>query len=1151
MNDLEKRTELTPRRRALLQKLLEAQGVAPADASPLITRRRDDGPPPLSFAQERLWFLDQLEPARAFYNVPQAFRLKGPLNIGALERTLSEIVRRHEILRTTFGAGPHGAPVQWIAEAEPVELPILDLQGFGEPDRWERARELANEEARAPFDLARGPLMRARLLRLGAEDHVLLFSLHHIVSDAWSSGILFLEVAALYDAYSRGEPSPLSELPVQYADFAICQREWLQGAVLDEQLAYWKETLGGAPPLLQLPADRPRPTTPTYRGAHRPVSIPPALADGLRALSRREGATVFMTLLAAFQSLVHRLTGRHDVLVGSLIANRNRIEVEELIGFFANTLVLRSDLSGDPTFRQLLGRVRETTLEAYAHQDLPFERLVSELSPDRDPRHHPLFQVMFVLQSRRDSSAELTDLAVSSIGTETGISRFDLMLSLEDGPEEILGSIEYSTELFDGATIQRWWEQWCTLLEGIVADPDARLSDLLRLPEPERRRVVEDWNDTEVRWSRALCAHELFEEQVARTPDAIAVVFEEDEVSYRELNASANRLARHLRGLGVERGSVVAIHMERSLDLIVAVLGALKARGACLALDPSWPRERLAFMLAESDAALLLTQERLGGSLHPGEAAVVRIDAQGAELARQQGTNLESAVGPDDLAYVVYTSGSTGRPKGIGMPHRALANLVEWHRHAPSSAARVLQFAALSFDVSFQEIFSCLASGATLVLPREATRLDPGELGRFIGAHRIQRAHLPNAILYRLAEEFAEDPAPLEGLKEIMVGGEQLQVGPALRTLFERLKGCALFNHYGPSESHVVTSFPLPADPAAWPALPPLGRPISNTLMYVLDARLHPVPVGVTGELFIAGPCLARGYLNRPDLTAERFLPDPLGTVPGARMYRSGDLVRWLADGNLDFLGRADAQIKIRGMRIEPGEIETALVQHPMVKEAVIVARRDVPGKPQLVAYVVPGPGTAPSVADLRDHLRRTLPEVMIPTCFVTSEAFPRTPNGKIDRAALPPPGRDSETSAPRTPPRGPVEEKIAAIWREVLELESVGVEDSFFDLGGHSLLVTRVLSRLRGDFGAEVLVRRFFEAPTIAALAATIEGREGVAAATGPPAPAPLIPSLPRGSRGLEGLLDEMDEDRPGAVKAPPIELKNPSEGRERRHEP
>ena len=1109
---------LSLQKRAVLERLRQGRGSS-VTGSERIERRDEEGPPPLSFAQERLWFLWQLRPDSAFYNVPQAARFRGPLHLDVLARAFGEIVLRHETLRTTF-ALENGRPVQVIGEARGVEPALVDVSGDSPAAREAEVMLRIGHEARRSFDLVRGPLFRVTLFRLGPDDHVCLIVLHHIVSDGWSGALLLEELASLYEGLLRGEPPSLPELPIQYADFAVWQRRWLTGAVLDRQLEYWKTRLAGPLPVLELPTDRPRPREQSFRGAHVAMSVSRECGDALQELARREGATLFMTLLAAFHGLLHRLTGQVDQIVGSFIANRNRVETEKLIGCFANTLVLRNDLSGDPTFLELLDRVRETTLEAYAHQDLPLEKLVEEIRPERDPSRHPLFQLMFILQNVPARQLELPETRAEVVGLETGTSRFDLTLCMVNAPGDLHGWCEYATDLYDGTTIERLLGCWTTLLQAIADDPSRPISRLPLLTGEESRRIIHRGSGTTAVRSEAHGVHELFVEQARRTPDALAIASEADELSYAELLHRSEDLAARLRASGVGPDSIVGVSLDRSSNMIVAVVGTMMAGGACLPLDPAWPAERRAFMLEDSGAQVMVTQTRLRSSVPFPDERVVCLDAPEEPADGPERRTPGRPVCPENLAYVIYTSGSTGRPKGVGMPHRCLLNLIEWHQSAPWRSSRTLQFASLSFDVGFQEIFSTLRAGGALVLVPERVRFDPAALGALIDRWEVERAHLPNVVLQRLAEELAEREGTLRTLREILVGGEQLRITPAIAALFRRLPRCRLVNHYGPSETHVITSQPLASDPSAWPKLPPIGRPISNTALYVLDRSLQPVPVGVAGELYAGGDCLARGYLDRPDVTAEKFVPDPFGRDPGGCLYRTGDVVRWAADGAVEFVGRTDEQVKIRGVRIEPGEIEVAIGRHPDVEEAAVVVREDTRGERHLVAFYVPSQGSV-DPKHLRAYLRESLPEGMLPSLCVPLAALPRTPSGKVDRKALPPaPLGSSVAREAGIAPRTDLERAVAAIWAEVLssEAEAVGIHDDFFASGGHSLLATLLLSRVQQRLGTDVPLPRFFDRPSIAGLAACIEG----APASSESAPSTICRAKRTGS--LAGLLQEIE---------------------------
>ncbi|HEX8190221.1 MAG TPA: amino acid adenylation domain-containing protein, partial [Pyrinomonadaceae bacterium] len=1062
---------------------------------------------PVSYAQRRLWFLDQLEPGSAAYNIPSAVRLQGHLDVDVLERAVNEIVRRHETLRTSF-AQVDGHPAQVVAPAATARLVLHDLSGTPAPERGAEADRLRAAEAQRPFDLTAAPLMRATLLRLAPEEHVLLLVLHHIISDGWSMRLFVRELTALYEAFAEGRPSPLADLEVQYADYAVWQREQLTDEVLAGQLAYWREHLGGAPAVLELPTDRPRPAVRSYRGTRQELTVGPGVTRALRELSRAEGATLFMTLLAAFQTLLHRYARQEDVVVGTPIAGRGRREVEGLIGLFINTLAMRARVRPGMTFRELLGQVKETALGAYAHQDVPFERVVEELQPERDMSRTPLFQVMFVLQqaaSSTDEAVELGGLRLSGMGSDSGAAKFDITLSLVEEPERLSGTLEYDTELYDAATVERLAMHITTLLESIASDPERRVSELEVLTPGERRRLLAEWNDTASDYPREACAHELFERQAERTPEAVALVHEGEQVAYADLNARANRLARRLRALGVGPDVLVGVLMERSAELVVAMLGVLKAGGAYVPLDPSYPRERLAFMLEDAGVRVLLTQESLLPEL-PGHAArVLALDRDRQSWAAESAANLGRAAEPGHLAYVIYTSGSTGRPKGVEIPHRALVNFLSSMRRRPGLDADdvLLAVTSLSFDIAGLELYLPLTAGARVVLASRETAADGSALGRALEESGATVMQATPATWRMLVEAGWEGGGRLK----ILCGGEAL--APELaRQLGAR--GAGLWNLYGPTETTVWSSVDEMAGDAPRVTL---GRPIANTQIYLLDARLQPVPCGVAAELYIGGDGVARGYLRRPGLTAERFVPDPFGGEAGARLYRTGDLARHTADGRVEYLGRIDNQVKVRGFRIELGEVEAALDAHEGVRQAVVVAREDEAGAGRLIAYLIREGERQPSARELRAYLKERLPEYMTPSAFVWLDAFPLTPNGKVDRRALPAPEAarpepGSHPSAPRTP----VEEMLAVMWADVLRVPAAGVNDNFFESGGHSLLATQLMSRVRHGFGVELPLRSLFGAPTLAGLAAQVEAALGAGhGLTAPPiGPAPRGGALP-----------------------------------------
>ncbi len=1065
------------------------------------------GPLPLSFAQQRLWFLDQWQPHSNAYNIPAAVRLEGTLDVAALERSLNEIIRRHEVLRTRF-VSIDGQPRQVIEPASALPLRVVDLGDLSKDEREREVRRLAAAEAQASFDLERGPLIRARLLRAGRTEHVLLLTLHHIVSDGWSTGILLKELVALYRAFSEGEASPLPELAIQYADFACWQRQWLQGEALERQLAYWKTQLNGVPAVLELPTDYLRPAVQSYRGSQHRFRLSPALSKQLARLAGAQGVTLFMLLLATFNVLLYRYTGQRDISIGTPMANRNRIEIEGLIGFFANTLVLRTDLADNPRFSRLLQQVRAVALGAQTHQELPFERLVEELQPTRDLSHPPLFQVMFVLQNALHETLEVPGLRLNAMEAQGRAAKFDLILALtQERSDRLTGALEYNTDLFEEATIGRMVSHFANLLEGIVADPEARLGDLPLMNEAERHRLLVEWNATQATHPQAKLIHQLFEAQEERTPDAIAAIFEDQQLTYRELNMRANQLAHYLRAWGVGPEVLIGVCMERSLELVVALLATLKAGGAFVPIDLEYPRSRRDFMVEDSAVGVILTHSHVWTAIKGPSIDVIAVDIERAIISQGSIDNPRVPLKPFNLAYVIYTSGSTGKPKGAANTHAGILNRLLWMQKTyPLNAGdRVLQKTPLSFDVSVWEFFWPLMTGAGLVLARPGGHRDSHYLAQLIATKGVTTLHfVPSMLRVFLQETKTTNCATL---KRVVCSGEALTCDLQQR-FFERLH-TELHNLYGPTEAAIdVTSWRCARADAHRDI--PIGKPIDNTQLYVLDAQLNPVPIGIAGELYIAGEGLARGYLKRPELTAERFIPHPFNAEPGARLYRTGDLARYRADGNLEYLGRIDQQIKIRGHRIEPGEIEASLSRHPEIKEAVVIAREDQPGNKHLVGYVVGAQGAELEPGILRAHLNESLPEYMVPSAFVFLEALPLTPNGKLDRKVLPAPDVGAEFKHQYVAPRNATEELLCGIWVEVLGVEQVGIHDNFFELGGHSLLATQVISRVRKVFQVEVPLRELFETPTVAGLAQAIEAAR--AEDTGRQAP-PLI-RVPRTDR-------------------------------------
>ena len=1047
-------------------------------------------PLPLSFAQQRLWFLDQLDPNNSRYNVPYIVRMTGRLRAEVLEKSLNEIVRRHETLRTSFQMVDEEL-VQIISPTLILPLRFEDLSALSQADRETEARRRAAEEVSKPFDLSVAPLLRAKLLRLADDDHVLILNTHHVISDRWSLGVLSHELAALYVAFAAGQPSPLPELPVQYADYAIWQREFLSGETLERQLAYWKQHLAGAPASLDLPTDRPRPPVQTYRGARETVILPLELLDSIRQLSRNEGATLFMTLLAAFDVLLARYCGQQDVVVGTPIAGRNRAEVERLIGFFVNTLVMRTDLSGNPSFRELLARVREAAMGAYAHQDLPFEKLVEEIKPDRDLSRNAVFQVMFILQNVPTAGQRIGDIRATPFGAGAPSSKFDISLIASEMPDGLRVSAIYNPDLFEAETIQRMLGHYQCLLEAAVATPGMQVFHMPLLTAEERWRILLEWNDTDKEFPRDRSLHEFIEEQVERTPDATALVFESQHLTYRELNTRANQLAHRLRRHGVAPGVFVGLCAERSMEMVVGVLGVLKAGGAYVPLDPEHPQSRIGGMLEDAEPPVLLTLERLLERLPESQIPTICLDRDWHTLADESSTNPAVLTTGQDPAYVIYTSGSTGKPKGVVNLHQGTLNQMLWRQatYKLDQSDRVLHKTPYTFDVSVWEFFWPLMVGACIVVARPDGHKDPDYLVTLITSEKITTTHFVPSMLRVFLE--AEGLEHCTSLRRVFSGGEALTLDLQDR-FFQRL-GPKLQNCYGPAEAAIDVTYWHCTPDAGGPVVP-IGRPIWNTQLYILDEYMEPVPVGVPGKLHIAGVSLARGYLKQPELTTEKFIPDPFRLEDGGRLYKTGDLARFRADGNIEYVGRVDNQVKLRGFRIELGEIETALARHPSVQDCVVIAREDVSGDKRLVGYVVPAAGFTIQFADLRNWVKERLPEYMVPAAWVEMARLPLSPNGKVDRKNLPAPEYSRpELAADYQGARTPTEEVMAGIWAEVLKLDQVGVNDNFFELGGHSLLATQVVSRVRHAFQVELPLRALFEAPTVDALTRRVEdfGRE------------------------------------------------------------
>ncbi len=1067
---------LSPAKRLLLAREIKKRN-ANFGRQPVIQRRPGRDPGPLSFAQQRLWFLSQLEPHSVAYNEPKGFRIEGPLDLNSLQHALDEIVARHEVLRTTFAPG-NGEPVQCVHPGGTVDLSIVDLRTHG-PEREREAQQILREAIRRPFDLSADLMLRAVLLRLTDDEHILMLVTHHIASDGWSMGILTRELGTLYESFATGRASTLPELAIQYSDYAWWQRQPAQAEIVDTQLDYWRRQLTGAP-VLELSVDRPRTGPRTYKSATLAIELPEDLCRQLMELSRRSQATLYMTLLAGLQLLLHRYSSQEDIAIGSPIAGRTEKEADGLIGFFVNTLVLRTDLSGNPSFRELLGRVRRVALGAFEHQAAPFERLVAELHPERNPGRHPFFDVMFAFQNTPAEGLQLAGHRVSSIALDSGSSKFDLVFTLIEDGDVVRGSLEYCVDLFDALTIRRLVGHFETLLRSAVATPDAPISDLRMLTDAESRELVVDWNRTATDYPRDATIHTLFETQARRSPNTVAVALGDEQLTYQELNWRANQLAHYLAGLNLPSATLIAISMDRSLELVVGLLAILKTGRAYLPLDPEYPTERLDYMLRDTQVGVVLTCERLTSRFRAHGVHAIALDAEREQIAAHSRENPASTTTAGDLAYVMYTSGSTGRPKGVEIPHRGVVRLVCASNYVQLGAGEtMLHLAPISFDASTFEIWGALLHGATCVVfaapvPR-ATELD-GVLKRY----RVSTLWL-TASLFNLIID--EDPGALSSLRQLLVGGEALSVRHVQRAL-DSLPNTSIVNGYGPTESTTFAcTYPIRSLPP-YAASIPIGKPISNTEVYVLDSRLALVPVGVPGELYIGGDGLAHGYLNAPDLTADKFKEVALDDGSRRRLYRTGDRVRYLADGNIEFLGRFDDQVKIRGFRIEPGEIELALAEYPGVRENAVVAREKPGADRCLIAYLLAGT-PAPTAADLKTFLKAKLPDYMVPSGFVFVDAWPLTPQGKVDRRALAaidwkPAAAGDGLIACRTP----LEQQLAAIWIRALGVERLGATDNFFDVGGHSLLAVRVCNEIEKSTGKRLPLTAFFEAPTVAGLA-------------------------------------------------------------------
>lgn len=1040
---------------------------------------------PLSSAQQRLWYIDQWIPGCFGYNIPVAVRLNGKLDGDALEQSLNEIIRRHETLRASFKV-EKAQPVQVVTPEVHLAISRVNLQGLSKTEQNKRLQDLAIQKLYQAFDLAQSPLLRANLFQLDKDEHVLLLIMHCIIADSWSAKIFLHELAVFYQSITTQQTPLLPDLPIQYADFAVQQRQWLQTEKAAAQLAYWKQQLAGAPPVLQLPTDRPRPAVQSFQGAHYAFQFSRTLAENLKALSKQEGVTLFTTLLAAVNTLLFRYTRQDDIIVGTPISNRMRPEAEKLIGLFANTLVLRTNISGNSRFVEILKRTHGVILEAYAYQDFPFERLVEEMQPKGDLSYNSLFQVMVTIRDAPEEVLELPNLILLPMQIESQTTSFDITFAFSELPEGLGGHLTYNTDIFDTTTIARLIEHLQSLLEGIVAHPEQRIERLPLLKEAERQQLLVGWNDTSRAYPTDICVHQLFEAQALRTPEAIAATDEyQGKLTYRELNEQANRLARHLRTLGVGSEVLVGISLDRSIQMLIGLLAIFKAGGAYVPLDPDFPAERLAYMIEDAQIEILLTQDCLRTQLPiPENIQTVCIDRERELFTQQNSKNLDVPIDPEKLAYVLYTSGSTGKPKGVQIPHRALVNFLCSMLQEPgiSASDTLLAVTTLSFDIAGLELYLPLLVGARVAIATRETVTNGLALARALEQERITVLQATPVTWRMLANSGWRGKSNLVAL----CGGEALPRELA-KQLLPRVS--ALYNMYGPTETTIWSTL---CHIQSTEAPISIGRPIANTQLYVLDVSLQPVPIGAAGELYIGGDGVARGYLQRPELTQERFLPNPFSTKSTAlpaRIYRTGDLVRYLPDGLLEHLGRLDHQVKIRGFRIELGEIETALSHHNAIQACVVVAQDDGQGNKRLVAYIVAEGSATPPINDLYCFLKAQLPDYMLPSAFVLLQEFPLTPNGKVDRKALPRPDtveviRDSAIATPHSP----TEKRLVEIVAPLLGLEQAGIDDNFFLIGGNSFMGIQLIAQVGDIFGIDLPLRTLFNAPTVRQLAAEIE---------------------------------------------------------------
>ncbi|MGD2089946.1 MAG: amino acid adenylation domain-containing protein [Candidatus Aminicenantes bacterium] len=1075
---------------------------------------------PLSFAQQRLWFLDQLQPGNPAYNISTSWDIGGSLNIAALEQALKEIVRRHDIMRTTI-VTLEGKPYQVVSPPPSRVLALVDLGDLPEVERWDRVTQLATEEARVSFDLAHGPLFRPILLRLDRDSFTLLLTMHHIISDDWSMGILIREITAFYKAFSRGQPSPLSELPIQYADFACWQREWLQGKTLESQLLYWKQKLGDYSSLPRFLTDYPRPAVQTYRGERQYIILSGSLSQAVKSLSQREGVTLFMTLSAVFKTLLYRYTGQEDIAVGSPIANRNRLEIEGLIGFFANTLVFRTKLQGNMSFQELLRRVQQIALEAYAHQDLPFEKLVEEISPERNPDHSPLFHVMFVMQNTPREVSTLSGLTFRPRRIQRGTTQFDLTLIAREVSEGIILDLTYNTDLLDFARMTRLLGHYRVLLASIVANPQQKLSNLTMLPASERKQLLLEWNDTRKDYALTGNIPGWFEDQEQRTPDNIAVVFRDEQITYRQLDRKANGEVFLLKAHGLKKGSFIPVIMESCIEIVYSFLAIMKIGAVFVPLDPLWAPERQKEVLNQLNSQMIIGNKKTIYHEELLRCSYIYIDQQTAEPAPSQPV---MDIRHNSPIYTLYTSGSTGKPKGVVVPHRGITNRFMWMNEffGVETAAVVLQTTRHVYDSAVWQLFWPLTNGGRAIMMTPDMEFSAENLAALIHKHRVTLTDFVPSIFDMIAPRLGrlnEKHQSLPSLKSIIIGGEAIT--PSTTYAFrEQFPDVRLINLYGPTEATIGCIF-FEVKGKKENKIP-IGKPISNVKALILDQHMNPVPIGSVGELYLSGLCLGLGYLENVEKTRAVFLENPFPEIPDNKLYKTGDLARYLADGNIEFLGRSDHQVKLRGYRVELGEIEIVLTRHPTVREAVVIVREDATGDKYLTAYVTAQMGKDPDTRELRNHVKEKLPAYMVPAVVMVLEALPLTAGGKVDRRVLPAPDKERLVRATSyVRPRTSVEEILTEMWAQVLEVKQVGIYDDFFELGGHSLLATRIISRIRDTFQVEVPLRSLFKTPTPADIAEIITGNQG---RQNEQKPDSLSRIIPKKNKNIEQLLAEVE---------------------------